>query len=109
MDTLPYLINSVNIIGWNNFRMFLAENKVISTAIVIALSKQLETLIAIFLSTFVYPLFSKYKEGDGLFNYELDFSGMKFTLGKFLEASLHFGIVIYTVFLSSKVMQYLIA
>jgi large-conductance mechanosensitive channel len=103
-----------NPFSWLDFREFIIKNKVIATAVGLVIGKQLENLTESFFSAFIFPLFNRDADGDGendyakLFDYQIKWSGMTFTIGKLIETTIKFAIIMYILFFVSRLLHDLI-
>ena len=92
--------STFNMLNFTNFRQFLINNNVLTTAIGFVIASQLETLVNAIINNIVDPLLSQDINKDGKNDFTFELFGLK--LGQMLYDILRFGIMMYIVFIISR-------
>ena len=100
-----YTFNPFNIV---DFRKFLIDNKVIATAISFAAGSYMESVTTSFFDNIILPIINRDSDNDGkkdIHKFEdiiINISGIKMKIGRFLIDIFKFFMILYVLFLISR-------
>lgn len=99
---------SLNLFNFDTFRRFLVEKGVLATAVSYVIGKQINNLIKSILDNIITPMMEPDYNNDNkddfklMRNYVAKVGPYKFKLGKLFHDLLKFGLVMYCVFVVSR-------
>ena len=99
---------TLNVFNLTEFRKFLIEKHIITTAIGIVIGRQISKLTDVFLLNLIDPIFHSDIDGNGkddwknIKNMKLRMKGIEFGTGEIILGVLKFLLVLYVVFLISR-------
>lgn len=97
-----------NLFDLVHFRKFLIDNKVIATSISFAAASYLETVTTSFFDNIILPIINKDTNSDGkkdlhkFEDYTVNIKGIKLKMGKFIIDIFKYFLILYILFLISR-------
>jgi len=100
---------TINIFNLDNFRKYIIEKGVVDTAIGFTMGKNIGYITESLFNNLILPFFNKDSDGDGINDFKKfeDYTkkiyGIEFKIGKFIIDSAKFIIMIYCLFIVSRI------